>query len=280
MEKKDLYKNYSQVNLKILEDIIVSELKIEKKDIFLINNIDNKYIKKIDSKIKRYLKWEPIEYIINKTNFFWLDFYVDKNVLIPRNETEILVQEVINESKKLINYNLIDIWTGSSNITISLQKNIDKIKNIFVVDVSKKALKISKINIIKYNLENKIKQLNWSLLSPFFKNNYNINNNLVIVANLPYIKNWDFNNMSIATINYEPKVALYWGERTWFELYEKLIKQVFKLKNLYKLQKIILFIEIWFDQYLISKNFLLKYNLKYDFYKDNNWIERIIKIYI
>jgi hypothetical protein len=82
----------------------------------------------------------------------------------------------------------------------------------------------------------------------------------------------------------EPDVALYWWQNTGFELYEKLINQIIELKNknwnienLYK-QEILLFIEIWFDQYEISKKFLQNKQLKFEYFYDSNRIRRILKI--
>jgi len=78
--------------------------------------------------------------------------------------------------------------------------------------------------------------------------------------------------MSIETINHEPDLALYWWKETWFELYEKLIEQCQKIWN------ITLFIEIWFDQKEYSKSYLENKKLKNNYYKDNSWIDRCIKI--
>jgi len=82
------------------------------------------------------------------------------------------------------------------------------------------------------------------------------------------------------TIKYEPKLALYWWEKTWFELYESLIHQCITLKKQFQNKKIILFIEIWFDQYKYSKQYLENIWLQWDYFKDNGWIIRCIKINI
>jgi methylase of polypeptide subunit release factors len=190
--------------------------------------------------------------------------------------------------------------------------NSPNIKNCFVIDKSKKALEVNKINIEKYWLQDKIVQLKWGLLKPIFQliktqkwqkiyKSRNLNNNsflswfswlcweIVITANLPYIKNWDYKNVSSETLKYEPKMALFWGKETGFELYEKLIKEVMKL-NIYKSRNLIngnyldfkvktLFIEIWFDQYKYSRRYLENLWLKYEYFKDNSWIWRCVKIY-
>ena len=232
---------------------------------------------------KRFFNWEPIEYIVEKAEFYGLDFFVDSRVLIPRNDTEIMVEQVLEYIPE--NTILIDIWTGSSCIPISILKNINKldewrILNTYVIDISKKALEVSKINIEKYKLEDKIIQINSNLLE---KNPHLASpegeeyKNIIITANLPYIKNWDFENMDKETIEFEPDLALYWWEKTGFELYEKLIFQVIEFKK--DTNNIILFIEIWFYQKKIATKFLEKQNLQFEIFKDNGGVDRCIKIY-
>ena len=85
-------------------------------------------------------------------------------------------------------------------------------------------------------------------------------------------------NMSKEVIQFEPNLALFWWKETWFELYEKLISQIFLLKDKYFLKKIILFIEIWFDQKEYCKKYLQSKNLSFDIFIDNSWIERCVKI--
>lgn len=278
MKKNDLIKKYTDLWLKIshLNDIIQAELDISKSGLFLIDEIEEKKIKLIEKKIGRLKKGEPIEYIINKSNFFSIDFYIDNRVLIPRNDTEIMVEQAIKEIKKYNDILLIDVWTWSSCIPISISKNTS-LNEILVIDISKDALKVSKKNIIKHNLKNKIKQINWDLLEDIIKNKFKYKN-LIITANLPYIKNDDFENMSKETIAFEPSIALFWWKITGFELYERLLNQIFEIKNNNNFKNIVLFIEIWFDQYDYSNNYLNNYNLKFKYFKDNFWINRCIKI--
>ena len=100
---------------------------------------------------------------------------------------------------------------------------------------------------------------------------------IIITANLPYILDKDYDNMDKSVIKYEPKIALYWWKNTWFELYEQLVLECLKLKEIHN---ITLFIEIWFDQYMYSKFFLENLWLKFEYFKDMNNINRLIKIYI
>lgn len=208
--------------------------------------------------------------------FYSLPFYVDKRVLIPRNDTEILVDKAL---KHILESDLlIDIWIWSWAIAIAINKNTS-IKETFWLDISKDALEVAKINLEINNLSNKIKLVNSDLLEVFLENKIKINNkDIVFTANLPYIKNWDFKNMDKEVLDLEPHIALFWWEKTWFEMYEKLIWQIIKLKEKLNLNKVILFIEIWFDQYDYSNQYLSNLWLKFEYFKDLNNIYRVIKI--
>ncbi len=279
MKKIELKNYWLNIWLKTsqLDSIIQSELKISKSGLFLIEEINEEYVDNIKNKFNRLKNWEPLEYIIKKAEFYNLDFYVDNRVLIPRNDTEIMVETSIKQINILNDILLIDIWTWSSCIPISINKNCKNIDETFAIDISIDALEVSKINIKNHNLEWKISQINSDLLNSIIENKF-INKNLIITANLPYIKNDDFDNMSKETIIYEPNIALFWWINTWFELYEKLIKQIITLKNNNNFENIILFIEIWFDQEDYSKKYLNNLNLKFEYFKDNNQINRCIKI--
>lgn len=279
MKKIELKNYWLNIWLKAsqLDSIIQSELNISKSGLFLIEEINEEYVDNIKNKFNRLKNWEPLEYIIKKAEFYNLDFYVDNRVLIPRNDTEIMVETSIKQINILNDILLIDIWTWSSCIPISINKNCKNIDETFAIDISIDALEVSKINIKNHNLEWKISQINSDLLNSIIENKF-INKNLIITANLPYIKNDDFDNMSKETIIYEPNIALFWWVNTWFELYEKLIKQIITLKNNNNFENIILFIEIWFDQEDYSKKYLNNLNLKFEYFKDNNQINRCIKI--
>lgn len=279
MKKIELKNYWLNIWLKTsqLDSIIQSELKISKSGLFLIEEINEEYVDNIKNKFNRLKNWEPLEYIIKKAEFYNLDFYVDNRVLIPRNDTEIMVETAIKQINILNDILLIDIWTWSSCIPISINKNCKNIDETFAIDISIDALEVSKINIKNHNLEWKISQINSDLLNSIIENKFP-NKNLIITANLPYIKNDDFDNMSKETIIYEPNIALFWWVNTWFELYEKLIKQIITLKNNNNFENIILFIEIWFDQEDYSKKYLNNLNLKFEYFKDNNQINRCIKI--
>ena len=252
---------------------------LTKGQLFLNPKIDQKFNKEIDDSINRLKHWEPIEYIINNAEFYSLDFYVDNRVLIPRDDTEIIVDKAI---ENLLDYDwitLIDIWTWSSCIPISILKNTNKINNCYVIDISENALEVSKKNINNHDLNKKIKQIHWDLIKEFlWENYYELNKNIIITANLPYIKNEDYENIDKETIEFEPAIALYGWKETWFEIYEQLIRECTQFKDINKLSLLTLFIEIWFDQKEYSEQYLKNLNLKFEIFKDNWWIDRCIKI--
>lgn len=217
---------------------------------------------------------KPFEYIVNSSEFMGIDFYVDERVLIPRDDTSVIVEEALKEDCDF----LIDVWTWSWTIPISYLLNVDKETEVIWLDLSNKAIEVSKINRGRHNLSYKIEESD--LLSYIFDNVDIINNKekVLITANLPYIKNWDFGNMDKEVFVHEPDMALYGWKETWFELYEKLILQVLELKKIIKTE-IILFIEIGFDQKLCSSKILKDLWLKFEYFKDTSKIDRVIKIY-
>ena len=254
---------------------------LSKSQLFLNPEIDSKSQKDINLLLKRYQNGEPIEYIINNAEFYSLDFFVDQNVLIPKNDTEVMVDKAIETIISFNNVTLIDVWTGSGCIVISIIKNTEKIKNCYAVDISRKVLEVTQKNLIKHSLEKKIYCIKSDLLKKLIWNkDFQINSNLIITANLPYIKTWDHKNMDKETVKYEPDLALYWWKETGFELYEQLIKECKLLKKLNNIKKLILFIEIGFDQAEYSKEYLNNKELSFSIYKDNSWVNRCIKIEI
>ncbi len=182
--------------------------------------------KKISEILKRISKNEPWEYIKGYTYFKNSKIFLNNDVLIPRIETEELVDIAVEEIKKIKeSFQILDIGTGSGCIAIALSKKIKR-KNfeIIATDVSKKALKIAKRNSKENNCNN-IKIINADLLNFEF----DVNKPTVIVSNLPYIPKKDLENLDPSVKNYEPISALDGGLKGDF-FYKKLIAQI-KEKN-------------------------------------------------
>jgi release factor glutamine methyltransferase len=159
----------------------------------------------------------PIAYLTGQKNFYGLYFAVNKKVLIPRPETEIMVETAIKEIRK--NETVADIGTGSGCIAITIAQN-SKAKKIFAVDPSAGALTVAKMNAKNNGVAKKIGFKRGSLLQPLKKEKINI-----LLANLPYLNEKETSNL-IA----EPRSALF-GGKTGAELYERLIEQVSELKH-------------------------------------------------
>ena len=193
---------------KIQSHILDSELLLSKtlnksREEILIN-LDQKIGKKNISTFKEFLKrrskCEPIAYILEEKEFWSNKFFVTKDTLIPRPETELLVEKLLKmyDGKKI---SILDIGTGSGCIIISLLYNLKKSKGIGI-DISKKAISAAKKNAFRYKLFNRIKLLNKSLES-IFEKKFDL-----IVSNPPYIKRKDIKNLSEDIKKYEPIMAL------------------------------------------------------------------------
>lgn len=204
----------------------------------------------------------PLQYAIGKWNFYGLDLLVDKRALIPRYETEILVDLIINDNSN--NKKILDIGTGSGAISLALSKNL-KDSKIIGVDISKNAIDLANENKIKLNINNvEFKE------SDIFSN---IDEKFdIIVSNPPYINKEDFEKLD-KKLYYEPQNALYGGEDGLY-FYKKIIKNAKNFLN--KNGKI--YLEIGYDQKNSISNLLEEYGYKQiKSYKDFNDFDRIIK---
>jgi len=202
--------------------------------------VSNEQEKKFWGMIERRKKNEPVAYIINKKEFFGLDFFINKNVLIPRPETEMLVEEIIHNLNCELNcdhsIDVIDVGTGSGCIISSIAKylvsnnlycsenilpSIEQVKsqklkvkrttkyNFFAIDSSAESLEVAKKNFKTHGV-NFIQTLQGNLLKPYLKIK-NTDNTVVIIANLPYLNDEEYENTSPDVKNFEPKSALYGG---------------------------------------------------------------------
>ena len=230
------------------------------KEYLLIHNNDEfpeEKLEELKDKLSRLKNNEPIQYIINKQEFFGYDFYVDENVLIPQPDTEILVEEAINISTKMkemckTNIKILDLCTGSGAIAVSLAKNI---KEAYVIasDISKNALEIAKKNSILNNVE--IKFIHSDLYENI-KEKFNM-----IVSNPPYIRSKVIESLS-EEVKKEPHIALDGGEDG-LKFYRKIIEESKALleENGY------LLLEIGFDQRKDVIELLEKNNYKNIYFK-------------
>ena len=234
-------------------------------------DIDNYYLNldvDLEDKIKeildRFLNGEPIEYLVNKAYFYHSYYYVDRRVLLPEDETEELVYEVIKTVK---NKNLVgvDIGTGSGCIAISLKRELDD--KIIATDISSDALEVFKIN--KKDLD--IPYFKGDALTPLIENNIKVD---YIVSNPPYIDK-DDKEVSDSVNEYYPHTALY-ASNHGLSVYESILKNASKVLN----KNGFIFFEIGYKQANDLKELANKYLDKHEFnvIKDINGHDRIIKI--
>ena len=151
--------------------------------------------------IKRLINGEPIQHITHQQEFMKLSFFVNEDVLIPRPDTEILVEEVIKIAKKIKAKNILDMCTGSGAIAVSLAKYLDNVE-ITAVDISTKTLNVAKKNAKNNEVENKITFIESNLFENIVNEKYDI-----IVSNPPYIKKDVIKTLN-KEVQKEPKIAL------------------------------------------------------------------------
>ena len=159
--------------------------------------------------VQRRLLHEPTAYILKSCQFYGIDFYIDHRALIPRPETELLVEKTIefahccfSSENQLV---IADIGTGSGAIAVSLALTLPKAR-IYATDISFSALQVAEKNCQRYKVDNRVELFQGNLLEPLPEP---VN---VIVANLPYIKICELGWLSPEIINFEPIIALAGGE--------------------------------------------------------------------
>ena len=234
---------------------------LQKDELWLITN-QNREVKEIEKLLewaKRRSENEPFEYITKSVSFYSEEFYIDEGALIPRPETELLIDEVVkNVVDKNTTMTVVEVGVGSGIISIMLALKFKNAKFI-AVDISPKAIEVAKKNIAKFGLEDKIELRLGSLLDPVDeKIDY-------LVSNPPYIAD---NEPLESNLSYEPQNALFGGS-VGDEIINKLLDEVLKRNiNLFTC-------EMGYDQqdkitkYLENKNYK---NL--EFYKDYSNFDR------
>jgi len=234
---------------------------LKKDELWLITNQNTKVenVEVFFEMLERRAKNEPFEYITNRVSFYSEEFYIAKGALIPRPETELLIDEVLkNIDDKNAKLNIVEVGVGSGIISIMLARKLPNAK-IIAVDISEDALKIAKINIEKFNLVDRVELRLGSLLDVVDeKIDY-------LVSNPPYIE--DGVELE-SNLSYEPQNALFGGE-IGDEIIKKLLDELLKRKiNFFSC-------EMGYDQKDKITNYLE--NSKYkslNFYKDFSDFDR------
>ena len=230
-------------------EILLSEsINRDKKHIILNPKeiLENKQLNNFNSLIERRRKGEPIAYLINKKEFWKNEFYVNENVLIPRPDTELIIDQVLKIYSKNSQLQILDIGTGSGCILLSILKERTNFYGTGI-DISKKSINVSKFNANKLKLDNRVKFYNSDV------DNFKIGKYDLIVSNPPYIELLSLKYLEKDVVNFEPKLALSGG----FDGFSKIRKVISKASTLIKKNgKLIL--EIGFKQRNKVKEILKK----------------------
>ena len=195
-------------------EVLLSNIINKDREYVILNpkkNLDKKYIDIFNNLIDRRKKSEPIAYLINKKEFWKETFYIDKNVLIPRPDTEHIVEEVLKLTQNNSKSHVLDIGTGSGCILLSILKE----RKNFIgtgIDISKKCIKVSKYNAKRLELENRTR-FYISDVDNFLIGKYD-----VVVSNPPYIENLNLKYLDRDVVNFEPKLALSGGRDGFSEI--------------------------------------------------------------
>lgn len=250
---------------KVELDILIEHcFGLSKIDIIL-NRESSFDVSKLDSLIeKRINERIPVQYLINSAFFMGEEFYVDENVLIPRAETEILVEEVVKKS--VGHHKIIDIGTGSGCIAIMLAKILENV-SIFAVDISRKAIEIAKKNSKKLNVKEKIAFIQSDIME-------NIDEKFdIIVSNPPYIPLKDKPTLQPEVQKHEPEIALFIDDEHGISFYEKLAGQASRKLN----PGGYLIVEIgYFQGDLVKKTFEKNRFSSVQILKDLSGLDRIV----
>lgn len=262
--------NKNNLDEKVIFMILEDRLNLPLHQILL--NIDNEVSEKFLEEFSEYFSAyliddKPIAYVLGYTYFYNFKLKVNENVLIPRKETEEVVEAAIKLLQNKENLSIADIGTGSGNIAIALSKNLNT-KKIYGLDISNEALKIARENaisndaIIEFNLSDS--------LSYLLLNKIKVD---VIISNPPYIDK-DY-KLDKSVKDYEPSLALFADNKGLF-YYEQILKDAKKVLN----DKGFIVFEIGFDQKDAIKESIKKYlpEAKYEIKKDLGKNDRIVLI--
>ena len=178
--------------------------------------------------VQRRLDHEPTAYILGHCEFYGTDFYVDCHTLIPRPETELLVEKAVELAQRIFHpgkqTTIADIGTGCGAIVVSLAIALPQAK-IYATDISASALRVAEINCQRHAVNSQVELLQGNLLEPLPQSVD------MVIANLPYIKNYEFKDLSPEIRNFEPTIALAGGKNGMDKIQQMLEQMPEKLKH-------------------------------------------------
>lgn len=206
--------------------LIEDRLSFQRIDLVLKPNylITNENLQYLELVLERLRNQEPIQYILGKTEFYGLPFLVDEHTLIPRPETEELVDLILNKAKKNSKITILDIGTGSGCIAISLAKNLPNAK-IYAIDISEKALEIAQKNATLNNVKINFSQadiLQATDLNVFTGGENHTQTFDIIVSNPPYVREIEKREINNNVLENEPHLALFVSDNNPLVFYKKI----------------------------------------------------------
>ena len=234
--------------------------------------VDEKLYDAFQEGMKRYMAGEPIQYIKGKDTFFSRDFIVNETVLIPRYETEELVENILYKIDDYFDdydsIDLCDVGTGSGAIAISLALEEPKLK-VTATDISEEALEVARLNARELSAQVDFYQ--GDMLKPLIKRNIKVD---IFVSNPPYIPNEQ--EIENVVKDNEPHVALFGGNDGLY-FYRKIFSQVHEVIK----ERALLAFEMGFDQRELMSEAVEHYfpNVPYEIIKDINGKDRMLFIY-
>jgi len=242
------------------EILLSNSIKKDKKHIILNSkeHLTLEQTERFKNLIERRKRGEPVAYLINKKEFWKNEFIVNKDVLIPRPDTELIIEQVLNIYSKDSNLQVLDIGTGSGCIILSILKERPNFYGTGI-DISQKSINVCKFNASKLNLINKTKFIHSNV------DNFKLGKYDIIVSNPPYIELLNLKYLEKDVVNFEPRLALNGGFDGFSEI-SKVIKETSRLIK--KNGKFIL--EIGFNQ---------KNKVKDKLKKEGFYINKAIKDY-
>ena len=222
---KILAKNNIQSS-KLDSEILLSKVLNKDREFIILNldmSLDYANYKKFKNLISQRLTRKPIAYLVGKKDFWKYEFYIFDGTLIPRPETELIIEEVLRIFKYKDKINVLEIGIGSGCVLLSILKEKENFKGVGI-DISKKCVELSKINALKLDIYNRVKFFKTDV-DNFFYDKYDL-----IISNPPYIKNHDLKYLEIDVAKFEPRLALDGG----IDGLSKIIKFVDKSSHLLK----------------------------------------------
>lgn len=205
---RETAKHLSENPLFEAEQMVMAVCNLDRTELVLKgrNDVSEEEIEKVNDMVLRRLKGEPLQYIIGECEFMSLKFYTERGVLIPRSDTETLVEKILDFTDENKEYKVLDICTGTGCIGISIA-NYRKKAEVKLLDISDIAINLAKRNIILNNVNDRVFAEKEDILKDYPKEKYDI-----IVSNPPYIESDVIDTLQVEVKDYEPHLALDGGK--------------------------------------------------------------------